>query len=183
METSYTIDPDDRLVAINGPWDTFAMENRGECAVAEKILGHRLWNFVQGFETQSYLNAIFFFCRNEKEQFETTYRCDSYGEKRLFRMNIEFHDPGVLLVSHRLVSSTQIISPDNVVPIKDWISETRCSVCCKFQINDTWIDPFAVAEVMYFPRSYVVCPECKAVARKQLGSVSTVSALRSRDSV
>jgi hypothetical protein len=39
MESSYTIDANDRLIAIDGPWDTFALENGGE--LVDLLAGYR----------------------------------------------------------------------------------------------------------------------------------------------
>lgn len=181
METYYTIDADNRLLEVGGPWDAFALENGGEQAVANKVTGHEIWNFVDGFETQSYLNTLFFFCRRGSTQFETTYRCDSPVERRLVRMKIEPRDDDVLLVRHRLVSSTRFTNSDKVATIQDMLGKTRCSTCCRFMIKDTWIDPFAVLDVKNFPISHTFCPDCKATAREQLETVSSEIALKPRE--
>jgi hypothetical protein len=172
MESWYTIDANDRLIAIDGPWDTFALENGGELAVTEKVIGHQVWHFIDGVATRSFLDGLFFFCRQNSKPFETTYRCDSLAEKRLFRMTIEPEDDGSLLIRHYLVSSVQAAYSPVGERIQHWIIEAQCSVCNRFRIGNVWVYPFSVAGGNCLTLGYTVCPDCMAAAQKQLETAS-----------
>jgi len=171
METSYTVDRDQRITCVGGSWDAFATQNDGTEAMAEKVIGHSLWDFVAGFEVQSYLNAVLFAVRQKSHEFVTQNRCDDRNTARLFRMTASPLSDGRVKVSHLLLEQPQIQFPPNPKVLKTFVSHSRCSICCSFKIEEDWVDPFAYPGTQFFPSSHVVCPACKGLAREGLGEV------------
>lgn len=76
MKTFYQLNPDNLIMAVGGDWDSFALANNGRTAFTEHVLGRSLWSFVSGTEMRSYLNAVFFVCRERGKQISLPFRCD-----------------------------------------------------------------------------------------------------------
>lgn len=162
----YVLDTHDVLAETGGCWDDFAYENDAPDAVNDAVIGHSLWGMIGGAEMKSFLNAVFFWCRQERVGFESLYRCDSPDEARLFRMIVESHDNGFLWVGHRLVSSSR--KPMAVVDMTQRLNGARCDMCCHYKVGDDWIDPFVSPAPHDFPSRNVLCPTCKREARNGL---------------
>lgn len=178
MVTSYTLDRDNRIICLGGSWDDFALKNDGSNAMAEKVIGHSLWNFVEGFEVQSFLNAIFFAVRQKNQPFSTLYRCDTSNKARLFKMTATPNSLGHVHVGHQLIEPPRIAAPSSVMTLDSIMCSNRCSMCCSFKVDEEWVDPFAYPETEFFPYSHVICPSCKALAREGLGEVVQMQPLR-----
>lgn len=169
MQNHYILDETDRLIRCGGDWDAFALQNDSKSAVAARVVGYRLWDFLADFETTSYLNGIFFWCRRRRQSFESTYRCDSPTTKRLFRMTVTPRGLGELRVEHRLLRSTDIAPFHPVlVDAAERRSGARCSICAATRYGDDWIATLTRPSVRDFPPSYTVCPDCKAGAVETL---------------
>jgi hypothetical protein len=169
MDTSYTLNGYNKITAVGGAWDDFASDNDGQSAIATSVIGGMIFDFIDGFDTASFLNAIFFAVRSKHAEFYTTYRCDSAGEKRLFRMHVSPLMNGGLKVDHTLIGNRVISTPTTVLPLRQAACENRCSICCNFKVADEWIDPFSQPDVAFFPESHTVCPNCKTLLRADLG--------------
>lgn len=171
MKTSYTVDQDHRIICVGGSWDDFAAQNDGANAMAEQVIGHSLWKFTDGFEVQSFLNAIIFSVRQKNQVFTTLYRCDGPNTPRLFRMTATPLSQGHVQVDHALLETPQFPFSPSVVALVRNVCNNRCSMCCSFKVGEDWIDPFAHPETRFFPDSHVVCPACKGLAREGFGQV------------
>lgn len=168
FSNSYQIDRDDIVVSVGQNWDAFAAENGALGAKAGNVVGRKLWDFVQGFETQSFLKAIFFACRMDMQPFEILYRCDAPEMKRLFRLRITPNQDGGLTLDHTEVQTKQSLVDQKITNISEHYDHTRCSVCCSFLIGENWVDTFTRPDERYFAKSYGICPECKDAARLAL---------------
>lgn len=162
----YVLDTHDVIAETGGQWDDFAYENNGAAAATGNVLGHSLWSMIQGREMRSFLNGVFFWCRQERVGFESLYRCDSPDEARLFRMIVESHDNGFLWVGHRFVTSSR--KSMSVVELSERLQGARCDMCCYYKVGNEWIDPFAHPAPHDFPSKNVLCPSCKREARNGL---------------
>ncbi|MCC1495063.1 hypothetical protein [Cognatishimia sp. F0-27] len=169
MDTSYTVDRSNRIMSVGGNWDAFACENGGQSAVAQNVIGGILFDFVEGFDTASVLNAVLFSVRSKQRPCITTYRCDSQVEKRLFRMHVAPLLHGGIRVHHQLLSWSLIADQPRVRPLNSEASDHRCSVCCKVQVGEKWIDLFSQPNVAYSWKSHTVCPGCKAAICADIG--------------
>jgi hypothetical protein len=137
-------------------------------ACGQSVVGKSLWNYVKGCETASFLNAVLFAVRYKQHPFETTYRCDSPNQPRLFRMHVEPCSDEKLVVRHVLLSMGAARSP-KVIAFEKWMGGSRCSMCCHFRVGDEWLDPFDAPDTKFFPSEHVICPDCKLAARAALG--------------
>lgn len=174
MNTHYILDRENFILETGGDWDSFAEANGGHDAKSHRVLGRPVWDFVDGNEVTSFLNAVFFWCRRTDATFTTTYRCDSPTEARLFTLCVSPRDHGNLHVASELRS----VRPAklNLVPgIIDDIHEARCSGCCRYRIGTEWIDPFTQPGSRFVPTGHVVCPSCKNAARRAMGECSMLS--------
>ncbi|MEP3636184.1 MAG: hypothetical protein ABJN14_02870, partial [Paracoccaceae bacterium] len=98
--TGYVISSDDRIVSVSGNWDVFALDNSGPEAQAKNVVGHSLWHFVSGSETQSFLNALFFHVRRTGQPVILQYNCNSPDRFRAADMEIRLLDGQHLEVLH-----------------------------------------------------------------------------------
>ncbi len=170
--SEYVLDASDRIISVSPQWDQFAIENDTPGAMAENVIGRQVWDFVEGLETASYLNAIFFACRMDTESFDILYRCDAPEIKRMFRMSVHPEEKGVLTLRHDLLHSKSRLHTNKVEVFTDHYDSTRCSVCCSFLIGENWIDVFPYLNDRYFPKSYSVCPACRELAQKGIDQMT-----------
>lgn len=166
ISSFYVLDSHDFIAETGGDWDRFARDNQGLRAASDRVVGHSLWDMIDGAEMRSFLNGIFFWCRRERVGFDSLYRCDGPDEARLFRMIVESHDNGFLWIGHRFVTSNR--KPVAVVDLTDRLNGARCDMCCHYRVGDAWIDPFTQPSPHDFPSSNVLCPSCKREARNGL---------------
>lgn len=160
---SYSLDAHDQLLSVTGDWDAFALRNRGEGAVAARVTGRYLWDFVTGAETRAYLSRLFHDCRMAGAVLKTTYRCDSPAEERLCRMEILPGPAGRIEVRHQLVR--QRVLP--VIPLQDLAGLGRfwrCSQCKGANPGGHWLDHRHFAPPPGARQIDVVCPTCEAAA-------------------
>ncbi len=160
MQTCYTIDAKCRITGVDGDWDAFALENDGADAVADKVIGHSLWDFVSGWDTCGFLNALFFWTRRRMEPYQTTYRCDSPLAPRMFRMTILPGPDSALTISSHELRAPGLI-PRMVFVDQPNVAEARCSMCCRVQTAGTWAEPFAIPQVRFADTPHLICPECR----------------------
>lgn len=168
LKTYYVLDRNGRILDAGGDWDQFALANGADGAVARKTIGTTLWENVAGFETQSYLNALFFAVRSLLDTISLPYRCDSPTERRLFNMTIAPADNLELPVDHALVSCSSNRQLPAVSSFTGRHSAVKCSVCCSFKVGKTWVDPFTSPDPIDFPEGLGVCPECKRTASQKI---------------
>lgn len=171
VSTYYTLDARNRILDAGGGWDTFAEDNEAAPAKRSSIVGHELWKFVDGVDTQSFLNAVFFVCRREMAEFSTKYRCDSPTVRRLFEMHVSPGADGEITVRHALLEETRGLRTDDSANMVSTHSTSRCSLCCRFRVGDTWVDPFCAPDQAFFPESYTLCSDCRRKLRQTLDHV------------
>jgi hypothetical protein len=76
LPITYAIDGDDRLVAVNAAWSSFAEQNDGIDLLPEKVIGHSLWDFFSDMAVHEIYRLIFAHVRNGNRT-TLTMRCDS----------------------------------------------------------------------------------------------------------
>jgi len=168
---SYILDETDTIVSVDPLWDQFAVENNAPDAMAKNVIGRKVWDFVEGGETASYLSTLFYACRMDTEVFELLYRCDAPEVQRLFRLSIHPDTKGGLILKHVLVHTKERLRTSKVTIFTDHFDHTRCSICCAFLIGKKWINTFTYPDSRYFAVSYTVCPGCRDIARKKIDEV------------
>ena len=163
----YLLDAEDRIVSVSKDWNAFALENGGESAVAAKIIGQSLWSFIDCTETQSYLSSLFFYCRGADSEICMTYRCDSPGVQRLFRMQIEpLPNRGIMIRHYLLYEKT--FSEKNLDLSRPVLR--RCTQCNDLSIADQMNDVDINQLLPITKIEGYVCTDCKLSALAEMGS-------------
>lgn len=72
----YYIESSNKIVDLSPDWDQMAVGEGAPGPPRSEIIGCSLWDFVSGHETRSYLNALFFWCRQSNRAVSLPYRCD-----------------------------------------------------------------------------------------------------------
>ena len=156
----YGLNRDDRIVLTDGDWDGTALRASASGALSRAVLYQSIWDFVSGHEVQSHLADILGSCRQKRRSYETLMRCDGPQTGVLTRMSVQPWQHGIVLVRHRSLRSRDL--PDaSVVTLSDRFCDSRCSHCCALRLGDDWVPSFSVPEPMSFPKSFVICPECR----------------------
>lgn len=170
MEIVYGLNAENRIVVITGDWDGFALSNDSSASVARLVLYRSIWEFIDGKETREFLLGIVESCRAGKKSYAALYRCDSGTTRRLFRMTVSYGEHGMLFVRHETVCSnrqTMSATPEQLAQT----DVAQCSICCGLRFGELWWPSVAIPDTLYFPRSYVICPECRSrLARDTTGS-------------
>ncbi|THH37138.1 hypothetical protein E4Z66_09405 [Aliishimia ponticola] len=173
MRSFYDIDQQDVIVGIGGDWDTFALQNDSPSAQAAEVTGYPLWDSVEGFETMSYLNALFFAVRRKGIPLNLRYRCDSPKMARLFNMTISPLRENGLRVEHVQIAPGPHMQHQTAVDFSLHYSPKKCSVCCAFLIGDEWVDPFTLPTTVDFPKGVGLCEHCKKEALNAIAQHDT----------
>ena len=168
---SYTLDLDDRIIAVTGNWDGFALANGGPAILSATIIGRRLDEFVSGDVTRMFVRTMLMSARMLKRSIHRPYRCDSPQLRRFMEMTVMPHGGGMLEVRHRQIrceplSCTVTIASVAAAPTSGFIK--RCSICNHIRIRQVWSevdeaildgrlakDAAAALRVIYG-----VCPDC-----------------------
>lgn len=169
MENSYTLDAFGHIVDVTGDWDDFAQRNHAHDASGNQILGKKLWNFVSGADTVSYLNAIFFFTRRTGKEFAMNCRCDGPNVARLMKMRVIPGANSLLMVKHQLLACGPHKFDPELSAMRHRFATARCSMCAKIEVGGEWIDPFAKISDQDASIDHKVCPECRRKTRVALG--------------
>ena len=170
-QLSYTLDGTDRIVAIAGDWDRFALANGGEAIIERRIIGRPLDEFITGDITRMFVRTMLMSARTTQRRIQRPYRCDSPELRRFMEMTILPGDGGQVEVVHRLIRSEVCRYPLPVAaararsltpPIK------RCSVCNRIRLGQTWQEIDEAVSRGRLPQAvspgltvvFGVCPEC-----------------------
>jgi hypothetical protein len=160
---SYRLDASSQIVSVDGTWDAFARKNDGAGALAERVVGQLLWEFVSGEATQTFLERQFYDCRRTDSLLARTYRCDSPTHERLFRMEISPAPGNRILVGHHQIRSR--MAPWSILRDSSGVRGfRRCSQCLSCNSGAFWYDhrhfrpPGAAIE------TYTICPTCLAAS-------------------
>lgn len=157
----YDLSTENRITAVSSAWDATAIANHGFNCVAQKVVGRNLLDFVSGFQTQSYVNALLFSARKSLKPVATTYRCDTDFAPRLIYMTIAPRDNGHLRVTHRDIP---IVVAPKVPSFQGKILRAQCAQCYTLRLDDDWVDAGIGHDMVMPPHSTGLCPKCRALA-------------------
>lgn len=172
MKNWYVLSDNSVIVELDPDWDATALANGAPDAMADNVLGHRIWKFVDGFDVRSYLNAIFFACRDKRASLTLEYRCDTDRMKRVFRMGVSYMREDVLKVSSELVHEEPIPDAGNVIQLHEDDDRSICAVCMSLKIGADWVDPFHLSASERAFSVSEVCPNCKVRAAEALSRLT-----------
>jgi hypothetical protein len=165
MQTRYTLDAENTVIATGGEWDAFARANDGAAAVSTAVIGQPVWGFIAGDDVASQFNALLFAARRGGAPVEMLYRCDAPWERRLMRMIVTPEDEGRVTLTHDLLSAERIAAPP--IAYRHGHAE-RCALCGAVRSGDRWIDPFDAPTHVYGVGAHTVCPACHAATAKAI---------------
>ena len=166
--TGYVISSDNRIVSVSGDWDEFALDNSAPEAQATNVVGHSLWHFVSGFETQSFLNALFFHVRRTGQPVILQYNCNAPDRLRVVDMEIRLLDGQHLEVLHDIHTDVPMEQTCGQMKSAPSDSLTVCSQCLDFVIDRNWEPAESRPLVLNGEYKYVVCSSCRSAARNQV---------------
>lgn len=175
LETRYVLSKRGQIIDISGDWDRFAWANDGFDATADYVIGRHLSDFLDGFETISFINALVFSCRRLDISFEMISRCDSPTDMNLMRMKIQPDENDTLQISHTLLLSRPFQVPKCGQSAQVHTAGARCSMCCSFKVGRVWVDPLAQPGTQFTASRHGVCPDCKERATDALRRAQTSS--------
>jgi len=164
MLTTYTLDRRDRIIEVSPGWDDFALDNDGEGACADHVVGTRLVDAIAGDPVRMYMTAILMRVRTSGQAEAIPYRCDSETTKRRYIMTLEPLAEGRVRVIHQLDSeeSTDLIIRVRPARVGER-APLRCSICCRIREGGIWIDPFAQGRNRNLRIIHSICEDCKQV--------------------
>jgi hypothetical protein len=160
----YWLSAGDEITGVSGEWDRFAIENGGPEALADMVVGHSLWSFVQGVPTRRFLSEIFHACRHSCDDFVMPYRCDGKGSERLFSLHVIPEDRGVLRVEHRILRVRPAFA-GTLPKAVEAASYRQCSICLSGHLGEHWMAPGRLIRMPEAAVTYVVCPACRAATQ------------------
>lgn len=164
--TIYWLDHASHIVGVDGPWDRFALENEGEAACAERVIGQPLLHFVSGDEARMWIDTLLQLARLTGEVLERSYRCDSPELQRFMNMRLVPEDSGMMRVEHHLVSVRQRIRPVRFLPVSSYQAtlRLRCSICGRIKEQGEWMEAEQLSDngpaISPIKVAYTVCQWC-----------------------
>jgi hypothetical protein len=162
MLTAYTLDADDRIVAVSDGWDRFALDNEGPAACAAHVVGARLSESITGDAARMFMTAILMRVRVSGAAETVPYRCDSDTMKRYYTMTLTPERDGRVEVVHNLDREVRGAVSVRVRTARPGTpGRLRCSICCRIEDRGDWVDPFDGAEDQSYRVVHTVCPDCK----------------------
>lgn len=178
-EIVYHLDDEDRFIRLSPNWSRFARDNDGsELADPERVLGRRIWEFVDGLTVRSLYRMFFDRVRGDGEPIRVPLRCDGPTIRRMLELEISRPAPGTLT----LRSQTLWTQTRPAVSLLDRRAErqasivTICSFCLKLLCGKQWLEAEqAVAAMDLFGEtpppelSHGVCPDCLPAFFTRLG--------------
>lgn len=160
-DTFYRVDANDRIVEVGGAWDQFALENDGDDAVADAVVGTSIWSNVTGDATRMYLEAVLTRTRLETNPIKIDYFCNSPKLQRKTRMELSSQPDGSVLSKHSILK-IQALYPGSpaIVDAKKLVKS--CSICKRVRIGTTWIYSEEILNHQELKLFFGLCDDCKA---------------------
>ncbi len=142
----YSIDAQNRITAVSGPWDEFAAHNSKDSHTqrvhSALILGKPFQEFIQDDATRMLMNSIVGAVRVLGKNRQVDYRCDSSSEKRYMRMSVTIEGDNAIKLCHELLRSEPLSPPFVTHTVSNQQAHyQRCSQCNRIELNEVWLEP------------------------------------------
>jgi hypothetical protein len=166
MRTVYVVDRADRIVSVEGDWDSFALENGGATACAAHVVGGRLVDAIAGDPARMFITAILMRVRASGQAETVPYRCDSDRVRRYYTMTLTPLSGGRVRVEHEPDGEEPGAVRVRIRPAaKGRPAPLRCSICCRVREGAgeaaAWRDPFEGEADRDLRVIHTVCDDCK----------------------
>lgn len=180
----YRIDSTDTIVSVSDNWGTFADANAwGSSLRPEDVVGHRLWDFIQGPETRHLYQELFRRVRGGIPSRPIPFRCDSPSERRYLELLIEALPEEKIQITSKILR-TEPRSPITLLTVDTSRSTdfvTLCSMCKKMKVSPGQWDEIEeglvhlrLFEAEKMPQlTHGLCHSCYQVEMRELNDFGT----------
>ena len=173
MDTSYTLDVHNKIVATGHDWDRFAAENGGPPGL--QVVDRSLWSIVTKREFELFYNAAYSSVRSSFESVTIQYRCDSPNVLRQMEMEISLDGDRDLLVFHRCLAE-EALALEGSASAGVIRSLALCGPCGRVRVRPDapWVDIRSLrsyhGDVVINDRTWTVhgiCDGCLTIMRDE----------------
>ena len=162
MLTAYTVDRHDVIVEVNDQWDGFALANGGDRACAANVVGAKLFDSIAGDAARMFMTAILMRVRVSGQAESVPYRCDSDTMRRYYTMTLSPLPDMAVQVIHDFDRQEKGEVSVRIEPVRRGAPGVlRCSLCCRLQTDEGWVDPFDGKADQTWRVIHTVCPDCR----------------------
>ena len=141
---TYRVDITDTIVSVGDNWHVFADANAwGGDLRPEDVVGRKLWEFIQDYETRHLYQELFRRARSGTRSRPIPFRCDSPSERRFLELLIEALPDGLIEITSTILrteprSPVRLLAADTPRSM-DLLS--MCSMCKKIEVSpEQWVD-------------------------------------------
>ena len=171
----YQIDSTDTVVSVSDNWHSFASDNGWDSKYhPEEVVGHKLWDFIQGIETRHLYEELFRRARSGRPGRPVPFRCDSPEERRFLELVLTPLANGHIEITSRIKRTQRRDSVGLLDRETDRSKElvTLCSMCKKMKTDQReWAEiEDGLAKLKLFESAEMpqlthgVCPDCYQAA-------------------
>jgi hypothetical protein len=170
VEIKYLIDKDDVITDVSGSWNEFAGSNDAPELDSAKVVGNRIWDFVQDSNTRQIYRHIVARARTgNPAQFD--FRCDAPRWRRLMKMTVVGKSDDAVEFTTQLIDEiarpAEPILDRSIARTKTTV--TMCAWCARFRTgSNEWheVDSAAVRLQLFhggkLPQlTHGVCASCQ----------------------
>ncbi len=176
---TYGIDHQDLITHASENWDDFALGNKGDSSLRNKILNRPIWDFISDAETISLYKSLVEKVRKKGVTLDFPFRCDSPDKRRYMRMRIQPEaDAHVLFQSiiEREEPRQPLTVLDSGIERDDRILRI-CGWCKSIKHDDRWlpieeaVQKLGLMKQRVLPKlSHGICESCGEKISQQLVS-------------
>ena len=171
LTARYRVEADHLIGWTSANWDRFAEENGAPELAGGSVLGHSLWDYIEGSETRALYNAILKRVRETGSEFALAFRCDSPETRRFMKLRMSCpEDQQVLLVAELLREEPRprVRLLDSACPRKG-APVVICSFCKRVESESgDWCEVEEAEKELELeegaslpPLFHALCPDCK----------------------
>lgn len=165
--TFYRLDADDRIIEVGGAWDAFALDNNGDEAVADAVLGTSIWSNVTGDVARMYMEAILIRARLENTPITIDYFCNSPTLQRKSRMVLTSYGDGSVMSAHQILRVQPLLADaSSSAEIQRLIK--ACAICRRVRFKGKWVNAQDVATLNDLKQFFGMCEDCKTSRERGL---------------
>ena len=180
-DITYWLDATDRIIKVSSSWNNLATVTNSQAILEEKIVGQRLWVFIQGSTTRLWVDAVLNYARISGKAVEKQYRCDSPTDKQFMLMRVIPLSREILEVQCNVEATVPLKTRIEFTTANTFIPSltTRCSICNRLKIKQGWLEPDDEQITNYLDTRtsvkviYGVCPTCQDQVRRLREAVCT----------
>jgi hypothetical protein len=166
----YRLDGMDTVRFVSSSWLRFAQENDAAELVEERVVGHVIWDFVQGVEVRRLWATLFSTLRARREEIVVPFRCDSPSVVRLMELTLRPLPPAGIELEGRLLEerSRKPVALFSRSLERSPESMPICGLCRRLCVHQAWLEAEqAIARARLLDSALLprlvesVCPECR----------------------